>query len=115
MRSILLILATLALLGGGYFVYSWFQPPSRTNTAASERARLVTEVSSRAQQFQDLLPKYRENPGLFVQQRLTEVLGRVFNNAQDKIFLAESTDGKRKELRLLLNREPLKKPEETKP
>ena len=43
-------------------------------------------------------------------------MGRVLTNAQDKIFLAESADGKPKELRLLLNREPPKpKTEETKP
>ena len=88
---------------------------SRTNTAASERARLVADVSSRAAQFQDLLPKYQQNPRLFVQQRLTESLGRVFTNAQDKIFLAESVNGKPKELRLLLNRETPKSPDQTKP
>ena len=87
---------------------------SRTNTAASERARLVTEVASRAEQFQELLPKYRQNPNLFVQQRLMEVLGRSFTNVQDKFFIAQNPDGKPKELRLLLNREPPKKPEENK-
>ena len=45
-----------------------------------------------------------------------ETLGRVFTNVQDKIFLAESPDGNRKELRLLLNREvPKPKTEEAKP
>ncbi len=88
---------------------------SRTNLAESERARLVNDVASRADQFEKLLPKYRENPSLFVQQRLTDTLGRVFTNAQDKIFLAENRDGKTKELRLLLNREIPKKPDESKP
>ncbi|HWQ92796.1 MAG TPA: hypothetical protein VN673_14060, partial [Clostridia bacterium] len=53
-------------------------------------------------------PKYNDNPDLFLQQRLTETLGRVLNNAQDKIFLAESANGKPKELRLLLNPDPPK-------
>lgn len=74
---------------------------SRINSAESERARYVAEMSSAAQRFQDLLPKYRENPRLFVQQRLTDTLGRVFTNAQDKLFLTEGID----EVRLLLNRE----------
>ena len=39
-------------------------------------------------------PSTSENPDLFVQQRLTETLGRVLTNVQDKIFLAESADGK---------------------
>jgi modulator of FtsH protease HflK len=89
---------------------------SRINTAESDRTRTVNDVSSRAEQFQDLLPKYRENPSLFVQQRLTETLGRVFTNAQDKIFVTEGSPGNPKELRYLFNREPPKlKADETKP
>lgn len=81
---------------------------SRINAAESDRARMVAEISSRADQFRALLPKYNDNPDLFLQQRLTETLGRVLNNAQDKIFLAESANGKPKELRLLLNPDPPK-------
>jgi membrane protease subunit HflK len=89
---------------------------SRTNAAESERARLVSDVSSRADQFNKLLPQYLENRTLFVQQRLMETLGRVFTNVQDKIFVAESADGNSKELRYLFNRElPKPKTEETKP
>jgi membrane protease subunit HflK len=84
------------------------------NLAESDRARLVAEIGSRADQFEQLLPKYQENPSLFVQQRLLETLGRVMTNVQDKIFVAQSADGKTRELRLLLNREPPKpKTEET--
>lgn len=88
---------------------------SSINTAESERALLVSDVRSQADRFNELLPKYQANPSLFVQQRLTETLGRVLTNVQDKIFLTESADGKEKELRLLLNREPPKKTEEPKP
>ncbi|HWW01699.1 MAG TPA: protease modulator HflK [Candidatus Acidoferrum sp.] len=82
---------------------------SSINTAEVERALLVNDVRSQADRFNDLLPKYRANPSLFVQRRLTETLGRVLTNVQDKIFLTESVGGKEKELRLLLNREPTKK------
>jgi membrane protease subunit HflK len=82
---------------------------SSINTAEVERALLVNDVRSQADRFNDLLPKYRANPSLFVQRRLTETLGRVLTNVQDKIFLTESAGGKEKELRLLLNREPTKK------
>lgn len=88
---------------------------SRINAAESERARLVADVSSRADQFRDLLPKYLENPGLFVQQRLAETLGRTLPNVQDKIFVTGG-QGSPKELRLLLNREtPKQRNEEAKP
>jgi membrane protease subunit HflK len=79
---------------------------SRINAARSERARLVADVSSRADQFLQLLPQYQAHPQLFVQQRLTETMGRVMTNAQDKVLVPEGADGKSRELRYLLNREP---------
>ncbi len=87
---------------------------SRIDTAQSERVRLVNDVSSQAERFTDLLPKYRANPALFRQQRLAETMGRVLTNVQDKIFVTEGQPGKPKELRLLLNRDTPKQKEETK-
>ena len=86
---------------------------SRINLAESERARQVQAVAAEAERFKDLLPEYRRNPELFIQQRLTEVIGRVMTNAQDKVYLAGRPDGRSRELRLLLNREPLKARTET--
>jgi modulator of FtsH protease HflK len=89
---------------------------SRINLAQSDRARIVSDVGAQAERFQEILPQYQDHPALFVQQRLTETLGRVLTNAQDKIFLSDSADGKPKELRLLLNREvPKPVTEEKKP
>ena len=89
---------------------------SRINLAQSDRAHLVSDMAAQAERFQEILPQYQNHAALFVQQRLTETLGRVFTNVQDKIFLTESTDGKPKEMRLLLNREPQRpKTEEAKP
>jgi membrane protease subunit HflK len=86
------------------------------NASKSDRARLVAEIGARAGQFQKLLPQYQEHPQLFIQQRLNETLGRVFTNAQDKVFVSEGTDGKSRELRYLFNREPrLKQQEEQQP
>ncbi len=85
----------------------------RVNLAESERVQLVNEISGRAKQFSDLLPKYRDNPQLFVQQRLTETLGRVLTNVQDKILVPESADGQTLELRYLFNRELPKPTTET--
>jgi modulator of FtsH protease HflK len=80
---------------------------SRINAAESERARLVNDLRSQAERFNELLPRFRENPELFAQQRWTEVVGRILTNAQDKIFITAGQTPK--ELRLLLNREPPKK------
>jgi membrane protease subunit HflK len=81
---------------------------ARVNRAETERNQLVKDVSSRAGQYEALLPKYKENPGLFVQQRFNETMGRVLTNVQDKILVPEGA-----ELRYSLNRElPKPKPEE---
>ncbi len=85
------------------------------NLAQSDRARLVGDVAAQADRFNEILPQFQHEPNLFVQQRLTETLGRVFTNVQDKIYVTESPDGKSKELRLLLNRDIVKRPEEAKP
>jgi membrane protease subunit HflK len=89
---------------------------SRINAARSDRARTVADISSRAAQFEKLLPQYNENPKLFVEQRLTETLGRVLTNAQDKIFVSEGAPGNPRETRYLFNREPrLKTTEQPQP
>jgi membrane protease subunit HflK len=82
---------------------------SLINLAQTERSQLVKDMAAQAERFQDILPQYQRQPALFVQQRLTETLGRVLTNVQDKIFVAESADGKPKELRLLFNREFVKR------
>jgi membrane protease subunit HflK len=77
----------------------------KINLAETDRAQLVNEISSRAKQFSDLLPNYRQNPSLFAQQRLTETVGRVLTNVQDKILVPESTDGHPRQLWYNFNRE----------
>ena len=78
------------------------------NIAEVERDSLLNKLQGEASTFTDLLPSYQQNPQMFVQRRLTETLSRVMTNAQDKIFLSANPDGRSRELRLLLNREPQK-------
>ncbi|HVV02140.1 MAG TPA: protease modulator HflK [Verrucomicrobiae bacterium] len=83
---------------------------SRVNLAETERDQMVKDVTSRAAQFEALLPKYEQNPKLFVQQRFSETMSRVLTNVQDRILVPEGA-----ELRYDLNRElPKPKPEEQK-
>jgi membrane protease subunit HflK len=79
---------------------------SLTNAAESDRAWYVQGLKGEAKRFNELLPKYRENPQLFVQMRLTETMGRVMAGAQEKIYVPEAASGKPRELWLQLNREP---------
>ena len=82
------------------------QASSITNAAAADRARYVQSITAEAKRFGDLLPKFESNPSLFAQVTLMQAMGPILTNVQDKIFLPERTDGKPRELRLMLNREP---------
>ena len=84
------------------------QTAAITNAAAADKARLVKSITGEARRFNDLLPEFETNPGLFMQVKLMAAMDQVLINAQDKIFLPERLDGKTRELRLLLNREPPK-------
>lgn len=74
--------------------------------AEAERDSLINKLKGEAARFNDLLPAYRQNPDFFTQRYLTETLARVMPGLQDKIFISE--DGRLRELRLWLNREPQK-------
>ena len=77
-----------------------------TSLAISAKSRYIQSLQADAKAFSALLPNYKINPGLFEQQQLVQVMGNVLTNVQDKFFLPERLDGKTRELRLLLNREP---------
>ena len=79
---------------------------SITNAAESARTRYVTAIASDATAFTELLPKYTGNPNLFAQLELAKAMTQILTNVQDKIFLPQRADGKPRELRLQLNREP---------
>lgn len=81
---------------------------ARINAGETARTRLVEEVQAEARYFTDLLPSYEKDPGLFARRLQVEYLSRVMTNAQDKFFLPMRADGKPRELRLQLNREPQK-------
>jgi membrane protease subunit HflK len=91
------------------------QTAAITNEAEADRARLVESIAGDAKRFNDLLPKYEGNPDLFRQVQLVGLMGQVLTNVQEKIFLPTRLDGKTRELRLLLNREPPKPATETGP
>lgn len=78
------------------------------NAGQTDRTRLTQAVAAEAQYFQNQLPHYRANPALFLARLQSETLARVMTNVEDKVFLPERADGKARELRLLLSREPKK-------
>ncbi|HEX3856036.1 MAG TPA: protease modulator HflK [Verrucomicrobiae bacterium] len=82
------------------------QATSVTNAAAAERVRYVESITAEAKRFGDLLPQYKLNPNLFEQMTFVQAMETAFTNVQDKIYLPQRADGKPRELRLMLNREP---------
>ena len=83
---------------------------TRTNSAWTEKTRMVEFVAAEAKKFTDLLPEYRANPELFTLLRQTETLERVLTNAQERYFVPNATAGKTREARVLLGREPTERP-----
>jgi modulator of FtsH protease HflK len=79
---------------------------SITNAASTERVRYVESITAEAKRFGKLLPQYQSNSNLFVQMTFVQTMEHVFTNVQDKFYLPQRADGKPRELRLQLNREP---------
>ncbi|HEX7654974.1 MAG TPA: protease modulator HflK [Verrucomicrobiae bacterium] len=77
------------------------------NAAETERNNYVQSVRSEAAAFEQLKPKYESNPRLYAELELARTMSVVLTNVQDKIFLPQRADGKPRELRLQLNREPV--------
>jgi membrane protease subunit HflK len=82
------------------------QAVSIIDRAEADRTNYVASITAESRRFSDLLPQYAANPGLFAQQTLVQTMGQVLTNVQDKIYLPQRADGKPRELRLMLNREP---------
>jgi membrane protease subunit HflK len=83
---------------------------SLTNLAETARVQLINDLASRATNFSALLPRYRENPELFVQQQLVQTMGRVLTNVHEKWYVPAGSGGKPIGLWLQLNREAPKPP-----
>jgi len=82
------------------------QAASITNAAESARTRFVTSVMSDAEAFAKLKPEYEKNPRLFSEMEVAKAMSVVLQNVGTYQYLPQRADGKPRELRLQLNREP---------
>ncbi|PAW86445.1 MAG: hypothetical protein B9S33_08075 [Pedosphaera sp. Tous-C6FEB] len=78
------------------------------NAGRADKTRIEQSAKADAAYFVARLEEFKRNPQLFRDRRLTETMANVLANAQEKYFLVERADGTPRELRVLLNREPLK-------
>lgn len=77
------------------------------NQGKTDANRMLAQVASDAQYFQDQLPNFRANPELFKARLQAEAMGRILTNVQERVFaLPTSPDGEKSELRMLLNPPP---------
>ncbi len=83
---------------------------AKINSAEAQRKALVEMVSADVRRFNSLLPEYRKNPQLFKELRKADTLSRIFTNSMDKVVIQEREDGKPREFRILINREPERPP-----
>lgn len=83
------------------------------NQAETARTNYVLLVKADAERFSKLLPQYQTNSALVEQQMLLPALANGLTNVHDKWFLPDRADGKPRELRLQLNREPPAPPQAT--
>jgi modulator of FtsH protease HflK len=74
--------------------------------AETARSNYVASITADASTFTNILAQTKGNPALFAQMTLVQTMGQVLTNVQDKWFVPERADGKQRELRLMLNREP---------
>ncbi|NLK42455.1 MAG: hypothetical protein GX298_10435 [Planctomycetes bacterium] len=74
--------------------------------ARAYRMRVVEEAKANAEYLMALLPEYRKRPELILQQIYQNAVQEVLGNAEEKIMIQPSEDGQRREIRVLINRDP---------
>jgi len=76
------------------------------NEAQAAKTRYLASLDADAAKFNKILPYYKTNASLYVQQTFVQTIGPALTNVQDKWFLPVHADGKPTEVRLQLNRLP---------
>lgn len=73
--------------------------------AATTRYEYVERVKADVSAFTNLLAQFGTNTALYERMKLAEAMPGILTNSE-KMFLSRREDGKARELRLMLNREP---------
>jgi len=78
--------------------------------ARAYRTKIVETARANADYLQRLQPEFRKHPNLVVQKIYQDAMENIFNNIDEKMIIQPAKDGKGKEIRILLNRDPTIKP-----
>lgn len=79
---------------------------SKISEARAYRTTIVNDAKANAEYLQELLPAYRSDPELVLQKIYQDAIGEVLANAEEKIVIQPTAEGQKRELRVLLNRDP---------
>jgi len=82
--------------------------------ARAYRTKVVESAKADAEYLQKLLPEYRKRPKLVVQKIYQDAIEYVLNNADEKMIIQPTKNTKGREIRILLNRDPMIKPKSEK-
>jgi regulator of protease activity HflC (stomatin/prohibitin superfamily) len=95
----------------------WAQAQGQVSTIISDakiyRTRVVESARSQASYFEQLLPEFRQRPALVMQSLYIDTLKQVLSQADETFVLQPTEPGKKREVRVLLNRDPALKTKKT--
>ncbi len=82
------------------------QVQSKISEARAYRTEVVETARANAEYLKKLLPGYKEHPQLILQKLYQDAIQEVLENADEKIIIQPAGDGKPREIRILINRDP---------
>jgi len=80
--------------------------------AEQYRTGVVESAKADAEYLRELLPEYRKYPKLVIQKIYQDAIEAVLNSADEKIIVEPTSDGKPREIRLEVTKDPLLKQKE---
>lgn len=81
----------------------------KISQAKAYRTRVVESAKANANYLAKLLPEYRLRPELVVQRIYQDAVEQVLADADEKLIVQPSQDGKQREFRVLISRDPAAK------
>lgn len=90
------------------------QVQSKISEARAYRTRVVEDAKANAEYLRQLLPEYQKHPELVLQKIYQDAVEQVLAGADEKILIQPSAEGRSRELRVMINRDPNIKKEKAK-
>ena len=78
----------------------------KISQAKADRTKIVKTAQANAEYYKALLPEFKKRPRLVVQKLYQDAVQEVLQNADEKILIEPAANGKDRQLRVMLNRDP---------